>query len=120
VILTATSGAGSHQATGDITVASGVAPCSSPIAGFTATPTSGTSPLEVQFSDTSVEDGCPIVTWSWDFGDGSPISTEPDPLHEFTYGGPDPSTSYTVTLTVTSDAGSSQITQAVTVEAGAP
>nr|WP_294936760.1 gliding motility-associated C-terminal domain-containing protein [uncultured Flavobacterium sp.] len=41
--------------------------------------------------------GIAPYTYSWDFGDGSPVSTLPNPTHTFAYpGGP-----YTVTLTVT-------------------
>lgn len=120
VTLTVTSGAGSHQTTQLVTVFSGIAPCAEPIASFTADPVSGTSPLEVQFTDASTEVDCPILSWSWDFGDASSGSTEPDPLHTFSYGGPDPEGEYTVTLTVTSDAGSDQSTQVVNVIAGSP
>ena len=120
VTLTVTSGAGSHQTTQVISVGSGLPPCAEPIASFTTDTSSGTSPLEVQFTDTSTEVDCPILTWSWDFGDGSPVSTEADPPHTFTYGGPAPSVDYTVTLTVTSDAGSDEGTQVITVVAAAP
>ncbi len=36
------------------------------------------------------------VAYEWDFGDGSPVSTEPDPTHEYATAG-----SHTATLTVT-------------------
>ncbi|MEI9908607.1 MAG: PKD domain-containing protein [Bacteroidota bacterium] len=36
------------------------------------------------------------VSWSWDFGDGSPVSTLQNPVHTFPALGP-----YNVTLTVT-------------------
>ena len=39
-----------------------------PTAGFVATPTVGSSPLAVQFTDTS--QGIP-TSWHWDFGDGT-------------------------------------------------
>ncbi|HVM61683.1 MAG TPA: PKD domain-containing protein [Verrucomicrobiae bacterium] len=40
-----------------------------PVAGFTASPTIGLTPLTVIFTDTST--GSPITNWSWDFGDGA-------------------------------------------------
>jgi len=48
-----------------------------PVADFTATPTSGNAPLLVQFTDTSM--GNP-TGWVWNFGDGS-IATEQNPYH---------------------------------------
>ena len=63
----------------------------------------------VQFTDTSTPVGCPIDSWSWDFGDGSPPSTEQNPQHTFTNPGPEP-VDYTVTLTATSAAGDSEAT----------
>jgi PKD repeat protein len=51
-----------------------------PIAEFSATPTSGEAPLEVQFVDLSTENP---TSWSWDFGDGTGTSTLQDPLHTY-------------------------------------
>jgi PKD repeat protein len=59
---------------------------------FSAAPLSGSSPLSVQFTDMSV--GGP-TSWDWDFGDGSPHSTDQNPLHVYTSNG-----IYTVTLFV--------------------
>ena len=44
----------------------------SPIASFTATPTNGDAPLEVDFdaSNSTDPDGN-IVSYAWDFGDGT-------------------------------------------------
>ena len=67
-----------------------------PTAAFEATPTSGTAPLAVAFTDRST--GAPTA-WSWNFGDGS-SSTEQNPAHTYTQAG-----TYTVTLTVTSPGG---------------
>lgn len=64
-------------------------------AGFTASPTSGEEPLEVQFTDLSTG----AETWEWHFGDDS-TSTDQNPLH--TYEDPD---TYTVTLIVTNYCG---------------
>jgi PKD repeat protein len=118
VTLTVTSDAGPHQASRVITVGSS-APCQAPVASLTANPGSGPSPLEVQFTDTSTAVNCPIESWTWDFGDGSPPSTEPNPVHLFNNAGPEP-VDYTVTLTVASDAGSNSATVVITVEAAAP
>ena len=67
-----------------------------PAANFTANVTSGTVPLEVQFTDMSI--GNPI-SWSWLFGDGT---TSPDqyPVHTYNLPG-----NYTVTLTINDGAG---------------
>lgn len=61
-------------------------------ADFSATPTSGTNKLEVQFSDLTT--GGPPSTWFWDFGDGG-SSTQQHPLHVYDAPGV-----YTVTLQV--------------------
>ena len=63
-----------------------------PIAEFSGTPTSGVSPLVVDFADESAG-GLP-TTWLWAFGDGS-TSVLPNPTH--TYTGPG---YYTVSLNV--------------------
>lgn len=68
-------------------------------ADFTASPQSGSTPLTVQFSDTST--GNP-ETWSWDFGDGSPAATTRNPLHTYTGAG-----TYSVTLTASKRTGGS-------------
>ncbi|AKB32822.1 cell surface protein [Methanosarcina siciliae HI350] len=65
-----------------------------PTADFSATPTSGDSPLTVQFTDEST--GSP-TSWAWDFdNDGTVDSTDQNPSHEYTVEG-----TYTVTLTAT-------------------
>ena len=71
-----------------------------PTADFTALPTSGTAPLDVEFTDRSVAgalgDG-EIDSWAWDFdGDGTVDSTVERPTHRYEAPG-----AYTVTLTVT-------------------
>lgn len=45
----------------------------------------------------------PIVSWVWDFGDGSPISLDQNPQHNYAAGG------YTATLTVTNECGCTDI-----------
>ena len=64
-----------------------------PVAAFSGSPTSGTEPLTVSFSDNSNSyDG--IVSWEWDFGDGE-TSTDENPIHVYDQEG-----NYTVSLTV--------------------
>ena len=70
------------------------------VANFSGTPTSGISPLTVQFNDTSTGFVSPI-TYFWDFGDGS-TSTERNPSHTYTASSPE---NYTVTLNVTGNYG---------------
>jgi PKD repeat protein len=77
-----------------------------PTASFGATPTTGTVPLDVSFTDTS--SGGP-ATWAWTFGDGG-TSTAPSPTHTYTSPG-----TFTATLTVTNAQGSSSATRNITV-----
>lgn len=81
-----------------------------PTAHFTATPTSGTAPLTVNFVDTSTGD--PTPSPSWDFGDGS-SDTSSTPSHTYTTPGV-----YTVVLTATNSAGSD--TEQATINVGEP
>ena len=71
-----------------------------PVASFDIAPSSGSAPLDVQFTDTSTG---PATAWAWEFGDGS-TSTLKNPEHTYTFPG-----SYHVTLTVTNDSGSSTL-----------
>ncbi|MFH1689206.1 MAG: S8 family serine peptidase [Candidatus Eisenbacteria bacterium] len=68
-----------------------------PVANFTGTPTSGSAPLLVSFSDAS--SGSP-TSWSWTFGDGG-TSAAQNPSHTYAADG-----NYTVSLTVTNVYGS--------------
>ena len=54
-----------------------------------------TNKLLVSFTDASVGSNATSLSWSWDFGDGSPISTVQNPTHTFPALG-----TYTVELTV--------------------
>ncbi len=47
-----------------------------------ADPDEGNPPLTVKFTST-IEDATPPLTYSWDFGDGSPPSTEANPTHVY-------------------------------------
>jgi PKD repeat protein len=83
----------------------------SPKAQFTADPVSGRAPLEVAFTDSSTGGLYEILSWSWDFGDASPghpagTSAEQNPTYTFDYPG-----TYTVTLTITTAAGATSVTQ---------
>lgn len=73
-----------------------------PVAGFTANITSGSSPLAVQFKDTST--GSPTA-WLWKFGDGG-TSAEQNPVHVFTSSG-----TYSVQLNVSNAEGNSTETK---------
>jgi len=73
--------------------------CVAPVADFTANQTTGRAPLHVQFTDLSTGDP---TSWSWNFGDGG-TSTLRNPVHTYTAAG-----TYTVSLTVMNDCGSSQ------------
>ena len=79
-----------------------------------ASPTSGSAPLEVQFtgSDSSDPDG-DTLTYDWDFGDGSAHSTAADPTHTYATPG-----NYTATLTVTDGHACARDTDTVTISAG--
>jgi PKD repeat protein len=71
-----------------------------PVADFSGTPTSGRSPLTVQFNDTSTGFVSPI-TYFWNFGDGF-NSTERNPTHTYSPSTPE---NYTVSLNVTGNYG---------------
>jgi len=75
---------------------------SGPTADFAGSPTSGTAPLAVQFSDQS--SGAP-TSWSWSFGDGG-ASTSQNPSHSYAAAG-----SYSVSLTVSNANGTDTTTK---------
>lgn len=70
-----------------------------PVAIAEATPTSGTAPLVVEFTGSGSTDDKAIVSYEWDFGDGS-SSQEADPTHTYITPG-----IYTVSLVVTDSSG---------------
>ncbi len=81
-----------------------------PVADFASSPVSGEAPLVVTFTDASSAPDSSIVSWAWDFGDGS-TSTQPSPQHAFN----DPG-HYTVSLTIVNASGlSATSSQEVTV-----
>ena len=77
-----------------------------PIANFTVSPSSGSAPLPVQFTDTSTNNP---TNWTWNFGDGN-TSTERNPTHIYYLTGV-----YTVNLTVKSNYGQDTKTDVITV-----
>lgn len=83
-----------------------------PTANFTSTCTN----LDCQFTDQSVDSdvGGSIASYLWDFGDSSPTATTQNPLHSYAAAG-----TYTVTLTVTDNAGetSTPVAKQVSVSA---
>jgi len=68
-----------------------------PVAAFTANPTSGTAPLAVNYTDQSANNP---TSWAWDFGDGT-TSTQQNPAKTYQNAG-----NYTVKLTATNSHGS--------------
>jgi len=84
-----------------------------PIARITTDVLYGVSPLTVQFSglESSDDDG-DALSYAWDFGDGSPPTSNPEPIHTFTASGTAPESS-TVTLTVTDPSGGTSTTTSV-------
>jgi PKD repeat protein len=75
-------------------------PNAGPVADFSATPTSGLTPLSVQFTDSSTGFTEPI-TYFWNFGDGS-NSTERNPSHTYSS---ENSQNYTVSFNVSGNYG---------------
>lgn len=73
-----------------------------PVAAFTCSPLSGTTPLTVQFIDQST--GSPTA-WYWDFSSG-PTSTVQNPSHTFTTPG-----SYSIGLVVANANGKNTLTK---------
>jgi subtilisin family serine protease len=68
-----------------------------PKASFTYSPGSPTIEDIIQFTDSSMNSDGEIVSWSWDFGDGT-YSTEQNPSYQYTETG-----EYKVSLTVVDD-----------------
>lgn len=91
----------------EIAVAVASIPLPPPSGNFVMSPISGTAPLVVNFSDTSI--GQPY-RWIWDFGDGLPAYTK-ETTHQYSNGG-----TYKVTLTVENDYGIGTITKEIVIE----
>jgi PKD repeat protein len=101
-------GSTSELKTDYITVSEPFTP-TAPVAAFTADVTSGIAPLNVNFTDQST--GTP-TSWLWDFGDGM-NSTEQNPERVYSAAG-----DYTVTLTVSNEAGSDTVTKESYIKVG--
>jgi YVTN family beta-propeller protein len=101
VTLTASNDDGSNALTKTnyIAVSSSL---NAPFAAFSASPTSGSVPLTVSFTDQS--SGSP-TSWNWNFGDGN-ASTDKNPVHTFNKTG-----SYSITLTASNEDGSNILTK---------
>jgi len=92
-------GSGYKDRASEFPTAIGSAPVyHAPDTDFKTDVTSGTAPLTVQFTDTTIQS---VKTWVWDFGDGS-TSTEKSPQHVYTKEG-----TYTVALTAANAQGMS-------------
>ncbi len=73
-----------------------------PVAAFTGSPTSGTAPLQVSFTDQSTNTP---TSWLWEFGDGNSSSLQ-NPQYTYHYAG-----NYAVQLTVSNSNGSNTETK---------
>src|SRR5690606_31573618 len=98
VTLTAINGNGSST----LTKTDYIKVATKPVANFSASPTSGTAALRVQFTDTST--GIP-AEWQWDFGDGQKSFIQ-NPIHKYSKAG-----TYNVSLTVKNAAGRNTVTK---------
>lgn len=78
---------------------------SPPVADFSVDKTSGGAPLVVSFTDISTSEGSKITSWQWNFGDGK-TSQLRNTYHTYDTAG-----SFSVSLTVSSDAGSDIVTK---------
>lgn len=103
VTLTSSNSAGSNSITKQyvVTVTSTTHIPGGPEVSFLATPRSGTTPLAVQFTDTSTLNP---TRWVWNFGDGH-SSTMQNPSHTYTTPG-----NYNVSLTATNTVGTNTTT----------
>ena len=109
--LTVSNGTSTDTATQVITVN----PPPGPVVAFTATPTTGTAPLSVAFTNNST--GTNPLTYAWDFDtNGTTDATSKNASHLYNTAG-----TYTVTLTVTDSNGlSNSGTATITVAAAVP
>ena len=100
VKLTVTNVYGSSTEIKENYIAIGLAPK----ADFSGTPTTGNTPLTVEFTDRST--GYP-TSWKWNFGDGKE-SSDQNPVHTFWSSG-----EFTVTLTASNEYGTSDVYKSI-------
>jgi len=102
----------SHKESGFSRDVTTTVPAGPPVANFTASATTGTAPLAMNFANTSTGS---ITSYAWSFGDGT-TSTAKAPSHVYSSAGV-----YAVSLTVTGSGGSNTktIPNYVTVKAPA-
>lgn len=117
VTLTVTNDRGlTHQTTKPVTVGAGAGPT----AAFVFSPTPVVATVET-FFDASASRAAPghtIASYTWNFGDGDPISIRTTPVERHDFGA---AGTYIVVLTVTDEAGQqATTTQSITVTSGAP
>ncbi len=83
-----------------------------PTATITATPSTGTAPLNVQFTANATDPNSDdTLSYNWDFGDGN-TSTEANPIHQYLTASTTP---YNVTLTVSDGTDDGTATTTITV-----
>ncbi|HEY7288914.1 MAG TPA: PKD domain-containing protein [Vicinamibacterales bacterium] len=95
----------------------GAAGGSAPVANFTFTPASPvTAPIAVSFDgSSSTSSGGSIVSYVWNFGDGSSAVSTPTPTTSHIYVTPSPAAGYTVSLTVIDNSGHASATPKTSV-----
>jgi PKD repeat protein len=100
VVLTVTDDRGLSASTAPTAVA--VTLAANPTASFVISPTlpDALSPVNVNGSASKATPGRILVSWEWDFGDGTPHTSGVTSSHEYAKAG-----TYAITLVVTDDAG---------------
>jgi PKD repeat protein len=89
----------------------GAGPAQPPAADFTFTPSNPTRTDFVRFNDRSTGD---VTSWQWNFGDGA-TSNDRNPSHKYSATG-----TFTVTLTVSGQAGTDTKSKQITVSNAKP
>jgi PKD repeat protein len=98
-----TTGYSDYASIGQYSITGTLAPTNTvpPTAAITTTTISGTTPLTVGFnSDASSRGTNPIIGFSWNFGDGTTATTDPNPVHIYNSAG-----TFTAVLKITDSAG---------------
>ena len=114
VVLTVTDDRGQKNSVAQ-TVAFGVAETFPPVADFTFTPENPVIGQTIHFISTSTDEDDNIISYEWDFGDGSPTSDKQNPTHDYDVDEP---TTFTVQLIVRdSDNNSDDIAKTITITA---